>query len=61
MRREKIRQFIEENSFYDVDLRRNIDREAEYVRNLRLEKLNRESLVVSKSNKKAATSMTCFK
>jgi hypothetical protein len=43
MRREKIRQFIEENSFYDVDLRRNIDREAEYVRNLRLEKLNRES------------------
>ena len=61
IRREKIRQFIEENSFYDVDLRRNIDREAEYVRNLRLEKLNREGQVSSKSNKKAAIQLTCFK
>lgn len=40
LRREKLRQFIEENSFYDVDLRRNIDSETEYVRDVRLEKLN---------------------
>ena len=39
-KRSKLRKFIEESSFYDVDLRRTIDTESEYVRNVRLDKLN---------------------
>jgi len=36
-----MRKFIEENSFYDVDLRRNLKEGEEMVRTMRLEKLNR--------------------
>ncbi len=36
-----MRKFIEENSFYDVDLRRNLKDEEEMVRTMRLEKLNK--------------------
>lgn len=40
-RKEKLKQFIEENSFYDVDLRRQLDSEADFIRNTRLEKVSR--------------------
>jgi hypothetical protein len=44
MRRQKLKQFIEDNSFYDVDLRPNLDTEGDLVRNLRLDKINRTLL-----------------
>ena len=40
-RKDKLKQFIEENSFYDVDLRRQLDSEADFIRNTRLEKVSR--------------------
>ena len=40
-RKERLRKFVEETSFYDVDLRRDKDREAAYIMELRLEKFNR--------------------
>jgi hypothetical protein len=42
--KEKLKQYIEENSFYDVDLRRNINTDAEFIRDTRLDKLSRLGL-----------------
>lgn len=36
-----LQKFIEENSFYDIDLRRDLDPETKYVMDLRLQKVNR--------------------
>ena len=40
-RKNMLKKFIEENSFYDIDLRRDLDLESKYVMDLRLQKINR--------------------